>query len=60
MQRKLRDLEAAVTSSNKNNDLPRTFAEKYDLSLPISTIEDFLSMKSSLQSDVSFKAEFVS
>ncbi|XP_033224237.1 uncharacterized protein LOC117177548 isoform X2 [Belonocnema kinseyi] len=57
-QRQLKDIDAKLAASIKNDDLPQNFAEKYNLTLPIASIEDFLSMEAALQSYNSFKAGF--
>ena len=59
-QRRLTDVEVMIPSLNSNGNHSQSFAEKYNLCLPLPTIDDFLTMDSLLKNNLSFKAEFVS
>ena len=59
MKRKLQDIEAMLVANGLNLDLPRTFGEKHELSLPIPNLEAFQEFDNRLKSDSSFRYEFV-
>lgn len=58
-QRRLTMLERTM-STNGSNDLPSSFADKYNLSLPLSSIEDFEIFESSLKNDSNCRKDLVS
>ena len=49
-----------LLSNGVNLDLPRTFGEKYTLSLPMPNLDAFQEFDSRLKSDYAFRYEFVS
>ncbi|XP_043460900.1 uncharacterized protein LOC122497699 [Leptopilina heterotoma] len=57
-QRELRSISAIIISNGASNDLPSSVAEKYELQLPISTIEEFQSMEDLLEKNPAFRSEF--
>ena len=53
MKRKLQDIEAMLVANGVNLDLPRTFGEKHELSLPMPNLEAFQEFDNRLKSDSS-------
>lgn len=57
-KRQIKEVDLKISQGRKV--LAKTFAEKYELILPLETIDDFIKMETSLESNIGFKADFVS
>lgn len=60
IQRQITAVEMKVDSSNRVSEIPENISEKYQLSLPLQTIEELETMEINLEKNFAFKADFVS
>ncbi|XP_043473226.1 uncharacterized protein LOC122505577 [Leptopilina heterotoma] len=56
--RELRDIKAILIANGSNEELPKTFAEKYNIELPFGTLNEFQSMDMDLKTNKTFRHEF--